>query len=34
MIYRFLEKEDAPKPTIAMDYSYGRKAAKSLVSIL
>lgn len=31
MIYRFLEKEDSPKPTLAIDYSYGRKAGKSLV---
>lgn len=31
MVYRFLEKEESPKPTIAMDYSFGRKAGKSLV---
>ncbi|KAF7996327.1 hypothetical protein HCN44_001959 [Aphidius gifuensis] len=31
MAYRFLEKEEIPKPTIAMDYSFGRKAGKSLV---
>ncbi|XP_058809481.1 cytoplasmic dynein 2 light intermediate chain 1 [Phymastichus coffea] len=31
MIHRFLEKDDAPKPTLAIDYSYGRKAGKSLV---
>ncbi|XP_014216248.1 cytoplasmic dynein 2 light intermediate chain 1 [Copidosoma floridanum] len=31
MIYRFLEKEDTPKATLAMDYSYGRKAGKSLI---
>lgn len=31
MIYRFLDKEETPKPTIAMDYSFGRKAGKSLV---
>ncbi|KAJ8669830.1 hypothetical protein QAD02_001089 [Eretmocerus hayati] len=31
MIYRFLEKDDVPKPTLAMDYSYGRKAGKSLI---
>ncbi|XP_014221235.1 cytoplasmic dynein 2 light intermediate chain 1 [Trichogramma pretiosum] len=31
MIYRFLEKEDTPKPTLAMDYAYGRKAGKNLV---
>ncbi|XP_076749506.1 cytoplasmic dynein 2 light intermediate chain 1 [Xylocopa sonorina] len=30
IIHRFLEKDDAPKPTIAMDYSFGRKAGKSL----
>lgn len=32
MVYRFLEKEERPKPTIAMDYSFGRKTVKSLVS--
>lgn len=32
MIYRFLEKDERPKPTIAMDYSFGRKTVKSLVS--
>ena len=32
MVYRFLEKEEIPKPTIALDYSFGRKAGKSLVS--
>ena len=32
MVYRFLEKDETPKPTIAMDYSFGRKAGKSLVS--
>ncbi|XP_076245255.1 cytoplasmic dynein 2 light intermediate chain 1 [Calliopsis andreniformis] len=31
MIYRFLEKDESPKPTIAMDYSFGRKAGKSLI---
>ncbi|XP_053970991.1 cytoplasmic dynein 2 light intermediate chain 1 [Hylaeus volcanicus] len=31
MIFRFLEKDETPKPTIAMDYSFGRKAGKSLV---
>ncbi|KZC14619.1 Cytoplasmic dynein 2 light intermediate chain 1, partial [Dufourea novaeangliae] len=31
MTYRFLEKEETPKPTIAIDYSFGRKAGKSLV---
>ncbi|KAG7204996.1 hypothetical protein KM043_005381 [Ampulex compressa] len=31
MVYRFLEKEETPKPTIALDYSFGRKAGKSLV---
>lgn len=31
MIHRFLEKDDSPKPTLAVDYSYGRKAGKSLV---
>ncbi|XP_076645818.1 cytoplasmic dynein 2 light intermediate chain 1 isoform X1 [Halictus rubicundus] len=31
MIYRFLEKEETPKPTIATDYSFGRKAGKSLI---
>ncbi|KAK2583102.1 hypothetical protein KPH14_009129 [Odynerus spinipes] len=31
MINRFLEKDEKPKPTIAMDYSFGRKAGKSLV---
>ncbi|XP_014471078.1 PREDICTED: cytoplasmic dynein 2 light intermediate chain 1 isoform X2 [Dinoponera quadriceps] len=31
MVYRFLEKEERPKPTIAMDYSFGRKTVKSLV---
>lgn len=33
MVYRFLEKEETPKPTLAMDYSFGRKAGKSLVSL-
>ena len=32
MIHRFLEKDETPKPTIAIDYSFGRKAGKSLVS--
>jgi dynein light intermediate chain 2 len=32
MMYRFLEKDERPKPTIAMDYSFGRKTVKSLVS--
>ncbi|XP_015189051.1 PREDICTED: cytoplasmic dynein 2 light intermediate chain 1 isoform X1 [Polistes dominula] len=31
MINRFLEKDEKPKPTIAMEYSFGRKAGKSLV---
>ncbi|GAB1861081.1 Cytoplasmic dynein 2 light intermediate chain 1 [Camponotus japonicus] len=31
MVYRFLEKDERPKPTIAMDYSFGRKTVKSLV---
>ncbi|XP_076624286.1 cytoplasmic dynein 2 light intermediate chain 1 isoform X1 [Colletes latitarsis] len=31
MLYRFLEKDEAPKPTITMNYSFGRKAGKSLV---
>ncbi|XP_011309825.1 cytoplasmic dynein 2 light intermediate chain 1 [Fopius arisanus] len=31
MVYRFLEKDETAKPTIAMDYSYGRKAGKSLM---
>ncbi|XP_011500065.1 PREDICTED: cytoplasmic dynein 2 light intermediate chain 1 [Ceratosolen solmsi marchali] len=31
MVHRFLEREDSPKPTIVMDYYYGRKAGKSLV---
>ncbi|XP_051154726.1 cytoplasmic dynein 2 light intermediate chain 1 isoform X2 [Leptopilina boulardi] len=31
MIYRFLDKDDTPKSTIAMDYSFGRKAGKSLI---
>lgn len=31
MIYRFLEKGESKKPTIAMDYSFGRMANKSLV---
>ncbi|EZA52630.1 Cytoplasmic dynein 2 light intermediate chain [Ooceraea biroi] len=31
MVYRFLEKDEKPKPTIAMDYSFGRKTVKSLV---
>ncbi|XP_076181716.1 cytoplasmic dynein 2 light intermediate chain 1 [Ptiloglossa arizonensis] len=31
MVYRFLEKDETPKPTIAIDYSFGRKAGKSLV---
>ncbi|XP_043787965.1 cytoplasmic dynein 2 light intermediate chain 1 isoform X4 [Apis laboriosa] len=31
IIHRFLEKDEAPKPTIAMDYSFGRKAGKSLI---
>ncbi|XP_031829264.2 cytoplasmic dynein 2 light intermediate chain 1 isoform X1 [Nomia melanderi] len=31
MTYRFLEKEETPKPTIAIDYSFGRKAGKSLI---
>ncbi|XP_063982762.1 cytoplasmic dynein 2 light intermediate chain 1 isoform X1 [Diachasmimorpha longicaudata] len=31
MIYRFLEKDETPKPTLAMDYSFGRKAGKSLM---
>ncbi|KAI4500953.1 hypothetical protein M0802_004164 [Mischocyttarus mexicanus] len=30
MINRFLEKDEKPKPTIAMEYSFGRKAGKSL----
>ncbi|RLU25809.1 hypothetical protein DMN91_001969 [Ooceraea biroi] len=30
MVYRFLEKDEKPKPTIAMDYSFGRKTVKSL----
>lgn len=33
MVYRFLEKDEKPKPTIAMDYSFGRKTVKSLVSV-
>lgn len=33
MVYRFLEKDERPKPTIAMDYSFGRKTVKSLVSL-
>lgn len=32
IVHRFLEKDETPKPTIAMDYSFGRKAGKSLVS--
>lgn len=32
MVYRFLRKEDTPKPTIAMDYSFGRKAGTSFVN--
>jgi len=32
MVYRFLEKDEKPKPTIAMDYSFGRKTVRSLVS--
>ncbi|CAK9832875.1 Cytoplasmic dynein 2 light intermediate chain 1 [Anthophora retusa] len=31
MVHRFLEKDETPKPTIAMDYSFGRKAGKSLI---
>ncbi|KAK9303328.1 hypothetical protein QLX08_004927 [Tetragonisca angustula] len=31
MIHRFLEKDETPKPTIAIDYSFGRKAGKSLI---
>ncbi|XP_076680679.1 cytoplasmic dynein 2 light intermediate chain 1 [Andrena cerasifolii] len=31
MVYRFLEKDESPKPTIAMDYSFGRKGGKSLI---
>ncbi|XP_033216457.1 cytoplasmic dynein 2 light intermediate chain 1 isoform X2 [Belonocnema kinseyi] len=31
MVYRFLDKDETPKPTIAVDYSFGRKAGKSLV---
>ncbi|XP_035724834.1 cytoplasmic dynein 2 light intermediate chain 1-like isoform X1 [Vespa mandarinia] len=31
MVNRFLEKDEKPKPTIAMEYSFGRKAGKSLV---
>ncbi|KAG9437244.1 cytoplasmic dynein 2 light intermediate chain 1 isoform X1 [Apis mellifera carnica] len=31
IVHRFLEKDEAPKPTIAMDYSFGRKAGKSLI---
>ncbi|XP_066592267.1 cytoplasmic dynein 2 light intermediate chain 1 [Prorops nasuta] len=30
MIHRFLEKDDTPKPTIAIDYSFARKSGKSL----
>lgn len=32
MLYRFLEKDEKAKPTVAMDYSFGRKTVKSLVS--
>lgn len=31
MIYKFLEKDEVPKPTITLDYSFGRKANKNLV---
>ncbi|KAG8041450.1 hypothetical protein G9C98_002743 [Cotesia typhae] len=30
MIHKFLDKEEAAKPTIAVDYSFGRKANKNL----
>ncbi|XP_017875869.1 cytoplasmic dynein 2 light intermediate chain 1 [Ceratina calcarata] len=30
IVHRFLEKDEPPKPTIAMDYSFGRKTGKSL----
>ncbi|XP_053596009.1 cytoplasmic dynein 2 light intermediate chain 1, partial [Microplitis demolitor] len=30
MIYKFLEKDEVPKPTITLDYSFGRKANKNL----
>lgn len=32
MIYKFLEKDETPKPTTALDYSFGRKAGKNLVN--
>nr|XP_003705327.1 PREDICTED: cytoplasmic dynein 2 light intermediate chain 1 isoform X2 [Megachile rotundata] len=31
IVHRFLEKDETPKPTIAIDYSYGRKIGKSLI---
>ncbi|XP_023287859.1 cytoplasmic dynein 2 light intermediate chain 1 [Orussus abietinus] len=31
MICRFLEKDEPSKPTIAMDYSFGRKTGRSLI---
>lgn len=34
MVNKFLEKDDTPKPTIAMDYSFGRKVGKNLVSFM
>ncbi|KAB7493925.1 Cytoplasmic dynein 2 light intermediate chain 1 [Armadillidium nasatum] len=30
LIQRFLEREEAPKPTLALEYTYARKSGKSL----
>jgi molybdopterin-guanine dinucleotide biosynthesis protein len=33
LIHRFLEREEAAKPTLAMEYTFGRKTNQNLVKV-
>ena len=33
LIHRFLEREEAAKPTLAMEYTFGRRTNQNLVKV-
>jgi hypothetical protein len=33
LIHRFLEREEAAKPTLAMEYTFGRKTNQNLLKV-
>ena len=34
LIHRFLERQETPKPTLALEYTFGRKTNQNLAKVL